>query len=95
MLTRYGARFAVGSDMYGSPARREVDALRRLGVWDDRALLKIWYETPRTIFPGRKIGALAEDFEASFLALDRNPLDDFDAVRTIGIRVKQGCLLDR
>jgi len=41
----------------------------------------------------RKIGALREGYEASFVALRRNPLDDLESVRSIKIRVKQGALL--
>lgn len=94
LLTKYGVRIAVGPDMYGWTARREIDALRRLAVWDDRILLKMWYETtPRSIYPGRKIGRLAEGYEASFLALPGNPLTDLGAVDSIAVRMKQGCLL--
>jgi imidazolonepropionase-like amidohydrolase len=54
----------------------------------------MWYETtPRSIYPGRKIGRLAEGYEASFLTLARNPLEDLGAVDSIAVRVKQGCLL--
>jgi imidazolonepropionase-like amidohydrolase len=94
LLTKYGVRIAVGPDMYGWTARREVDALRRLAVWNDRTLLRMWYETtPRSIYPGRKIGRLAEGYEASFLALARNPLEDLGAVDSIAVRMKQGCVL--
>ncbi len=80
--------------MYGWTARREVDALRRLAVWDDRTLLRMWYETTlRSIYPGRKIGRPAEGYEASFLALARNPLEDLGAVDSIAVRMKQGCLV--
>jgi len=91
---KYGVRFAVGPDMYGSTGRAEIDALRRLGVWSDSALLKLWFlDTPRAIFPHRKIGRLADGYEASFIVLGGNPFDSFDAVRDIRLRVKQGCVL--
>lgn len=94
LLTKYGVRIAVGPDMYGSTARREANALRRLAVWDDATLLRMWYETtPRSIFPGRKIGKLEEGYEASFLAMRRNPLQDFSAVDSINVRMKEGCVL--
>ncbi|HEU5220224.1 MAG TPA: hypothetical protein VFU23_16300 [Gemmatimonadales bacterium] len=94
LLTRYDVRIAVGPDMYGSTARREINSLRRLRVWDDRTILRMWYETtPRSIFPGRRIGRFEEGYEASFLALSRNPLEDFTAVDSIALRVKQGCVL--
>lgn len=54
----------------------------------------MWCETtPATIFPRRLIGKLAEGYEASFLALDGNPLEDFGAVTRIRARVKQGRVL--
>ena len=45
---------------------------------------------PKTIFPERKIGHLAEGFEASFLVLEGNPLEEFDHVKDITMRFKQG-----
>ncbi len=42
------------------------------------------------IFPDRKIGRLADGYEASFLVLDADPLADFSAIEKIRLRVKQG-----
>lgn len=62
---------------------------------DNLALLKMWSETtPRTIFPNRKIGALSDGHEASFLALEGNPVADLNNVRKIKWRFKQGVLLE-
>ncbi len=95
LLARYGVSFAVGPDMYGKTGRAEIDALRRLGVWTDAQLLRMWFEsTPRSIFPRRRIGRLTDGYEASFLLLDDNPLVDFNAVERIRLRVKQGCVID-
>ena len=53
-----------------------------LGVFDNLTLLKIWAETtPWTIFPDRQIGLLRDGYEATFLALGGNPLDDLTSVR--------------
>jgi len=58
------------------------------------AILKIWCEdTPRTIFPNRKLGLLAEGYEASFLVLDGDPLADFEQTKNIRLRFKQGDFL--
>jgi hypothetical protein len=39
----------------------EFEQLAALGVWDNLGLLKLWSEaTPRVIFPGRQVGALAD-----------------------------------
>ena len=43
--------------------------------------------------PDRKIGRLEEGYEASFLVLEDDPLVDFDQVRSIRLRVKQGHVL--
>jgi imidazolonepropionase-like amidohydrolase len=54
-------------------------------------LLKMWTETTaQTIFPSRKIGELREGYEASFVALEGNPLDDLTNLHRIKLRFKQG-----
>ncbi len=87
-----GVRLLIGSDMpFRDTSVEEAFLLRELGVFSDQELLQMWCETtPRGIFPGRKIGRLAEGYEASFLVLAENPIEDFAAVRNIVLRVKQG-----
>ena len=93
-LLRHGVRFAVGSDRFGQTARGEFDALRALGLWENLGLLKMWSETTaRSIFPTRRIGRLEPGYEASFLVFDRDPIKDIEALRDIGFRVKQGCIM--
>jgi imidazolonepropionase-like amidohydrolase len=87
-------RIVVGSDAFGQTARREFDALRALGLWDNRGLLTMWSETTtQSIFPTRHIGRLEPGYEASFLVLDHDPLRDINAVSDIRLRVKQGCIV--
>lgn len=94
LLKSAGVRIAVGSDNYGGTAALEAMYLSELGVFNALELLKLWAEvTPLTIFPARKIGRLQDGFEASFLVLEQNPLDDFSSVLRIGLRVKQGQVL--
>lgn len=94
LLLRHGVRIAVGSDWYGRTARREFDALRATGLWDNLGLVKMWAETtPRSIFPTRRIGRLDPGYEASFLVLDRDPIKDLEGLRHIQLRVKQGCVI--
>jgi imidazolonepropionase-like amidohydrolase len=86
-----GVTLAIGSDNVRDSSVLEAGHLQSLGVLDNRALLKLWVEdTPRAIFPERRIGFLREGYEASFLALEGNPLDDWRNVRRIALRVKQG-----
>ncbi|HEX8734968.1 MAG TPA: amidohydrolase family protein [Pyrinomonadaceae bacterium] len=91
MLKKHGVRLAVGSDSYRQTSLAEALNLQKLGVFDNRALLKMWCETTAAaIFPKRRIGHLKEGYEASFLVLNDNPVQDFAAVRRIDKRFKQG-----
>jgi len=91
-LKEAGVRILVGSDMpYRDTSVREAFLLQELGVFTNQEILKMWCETtPGSIFPNRNIGRLDEGFEASFLVLDGNPIEDFKNVKNIILRVKQG-----
>lgn len=93
-LRRAGVAIAIGSDHYGVDARTEALYLRALGGWTNSELLDAWTRiTPALIFPQRKIGRLADGYEASFLALAGNPIADFTRTGQIVLRVKQGEVL--
>lgn len=92
-LMKHGVPIAIGPDLFES-AVSEAFYLERLGVFDIRTMLVMWSQTtPQLIFPRRKIGRLVPGYEASFLALTCNPLDDFACTRRITFRVKQGQVL--
>lgn len=64
-------------------------------MFGNLSLLKMWTETtPKSIFPKRKLGSLREGYEASFLALEGNPLGDLQNVRKIKYRFKQGYVIN-
>lgn len=91
LLHKSGVRIAFGTDSYGSNSQTEALHLKDLGVFDSLTLLKMWTEiTPQTIFPDRKIGRLKEGYEASFIVLAGNPLGNFEQVKNIKLRFKQG-----
>ena len=93
LLHRRGARIVIGSD-HADTSVAEALHLRELGVFDNLTLLKLWCEhTPKAIFPDRRIGPFEENFEASFLVLAGNPIEHFDYVTKIVLRVKQGYIL--
>lgn len=95
LLKEAGVPIVIGSDDPGDTTHREVAHLRSLGVFSDAELLSMWTgDTPRTIFPKRKIGSLEEGYEASFLALDGDPLADWSATSRIKLRVKRGQVLE-
>lgn len=94
ILRETGVVLAIGSDNVADSSVKEVEHLSGLGVFDNLTLLKMWTETTaKTIFPRRKIGELKEGYEASFLALEGNPIEDWQNVRKIKLRFKQGFLL--
>lgn len=94
LLQRAEVTVVIGSD-HAETSLAEVLHLRTLHLFDNRTLLKMWCEaTPAAIFPDRRIAKFAEGYEASFLALAGNPIEDFEQVRAIRRRFKQGVPLD-
>ena len=95
LLKQNGVQIAVGSDNYMDTSVEEAMYLKSLNVFDNAALLKMWSVTSaQTIFPRRRIGHLREGYEASFIVLRGNPLENFEHIRNIQLRVKQGLLLN-
>jgi imidazolonepropionase-like amidohydrolase len=95
LLHRVGVRVVVGSD-HAETSLAEVMQLGRFHLFDNLTLLKMWCEdTPASIFPDRRIGRFDEGYEASFVALAGNPVEDFSQVQRIVRRFKQGVNLDR
>ena len=95
LLKQSGVRLAIGSDNYAGTSVEEAMYLKSLNVVDNGELLKMWSVTAaQTIFPHRKIGHLHEGYEASFIVLRGNPLENFEHVRDIHLRFKQGVLVN-
>ena len=94
LLKKHKVRIAIGSDSYRETSAPEAAYIYSLKVFDNLTLLKMWCETTAaTIFPKRKIGHLQDGYEANFLVLTSNPLQDFSNTKKIEMRVKQGELL--
>jgi len=95
LLKRYGVKLLIGSDQFRQTSLPEILLISSSAVFTNLELLKMACEgTPRAIFPQRKIGFLREGYEASFLVLDGNPLMNFEEIKNIRLRFKQGYLLD-
>jgi imidazolonepropionase-like amidohydrolase len=93
LLHRHGVRLAIGSD-HADTSLAEAFNLHAVGIFDNLTLLNLWcHDTPRALYPGRRVGRLDEGYEASFLVLAGDPIADFAQVRTIRARFKQGRLL--
>ena len=94
LLKDAGVTLAVGSDEYGETSSAEIAHLRTLGIFSDAELLRMWtINCARTLYPHRGLGGLTPGHEASFLVLGADPLANFDAVRDIRLRVKEGAAL--
>ena len=91
LLHDAGVKIAIGPDVHGVTSLAEAMNLYALKVFDNLTLLKMWCEaTAETIFPKRKIGKLADGYEASFIVLGGDPIADFEAIKNIKLRFKQG-----
>lgn len=94
-LQAAGAPLLIGSDVFIGTARAELHALDALGL-DRATLLRLaTQDTPRALFPGRKLGCFDAGCEASFLLLGGDPLADLAQLDMPLLRVKQGRLLTR
>jgi Amidohydrolase family len=91
LLKQYGVPLIVGSDEFRHSPLHEIFMLRDTGVFTNAELLNLDVQTTaQAAFPDRKIGRLAEGYEANFLVLDRDPLENLDNLKSIVLRVKQG-----
>ena len=89
-----GVRLLIGSDRYRATSAPEAMALRGTGVFSDLELLRLWaVETPKAIFPRRRVGTLGTGDEASFLVLAGDPTADLTSTGRITLRVKQGWIV--
>ncbi len=94
-MNKNGVRLAFGLDNYGTTLIPEVLYFHDNKIFDNLTLLKIAVETtPQTIFPNRKIGKLRDGYEANFLVLNGNPLKDFNQIKNINLRFKQGTFIN-
>lgn len=95
ILRDAGAIIAIGSDGYNDNSVGEFKFLHDLDLFTASELLRMWcMHAAQTTFPNRKIGHLKDGYEASFLVLNRNPLEGMAGItNTIELRVKQGLVL--
>ncbi|MEM1339130.1 MAG: amidohydrolase family protein [Bacteroidota bacterium] len=95
ILKSVDVKLAIGSDMYNDTSVHEFNLLNELNVFSSQELLTMWTENAtETIFPYRKIGKLKEGYEASFLVLHKNPIEDISNInQSISLRIKQGVIL--
>ena len=92
ILKEAGAIILVGSDQF-TPIS-EANSLERSGIFTRLEILRMWTrDTPRWMFPDRKIGAIEPGCEASMIGLAANPLDDWQAIQQVKLSIKNGKVL--
>lgn len=109
LLEQHGVRLAIGSDSYRTTSLREAVYLQSTGLFTPAEVLRIAaVNTPQMIFPDRRIGRLEDGWEASFLVIEDDPIQQplFAApggdlqegvravVERIRLRVKEGHLFE-
>jgi imidazolonepropionase-like amidohydrolase len=91
LLKTTGVPILVGSDEFNKDVLLEVFVLRDFGVFTNAELLNmVTRDTVQDMFPNRKLGRLADGYEADFVVLERDPTANLDNLRSITLRVKQG-----
>ena len=94
VLRAAGARLLVGSDAgEGSSIIEAMYLVSHNLMTPAEVLESLAVDTPRTLFPERKIGALAVGFEATFVVLPDNPIERFETVGRVKMVVKRGTTL--
>lgn len=90
-----GVRLVIGSDQFAGTAVDEILYLGTLGVVPNIELINTAVtDTPKLLYPDRKIGRFEEGAEASLIAYSDNPLIDLTALRSPSLLMKQGNLLN-
>lgn len=94
LLKEHGVAIVLGTDGNRSLLDEAVAVAHLGGLASAEAVNLATRETPRWIFPGRRIGALADGYEATFLVLAGNPLDDLEALKRVRRRFQRGAEIE-
>lgn len=89
-----GVNVVIGSDDPQRTIRSEINYWFQLGDLNYAQMIQILCtNTPQAIFPNRKIGRFEDGYEASFLVLSDNPLQNVLKIRAIAYKVKNGVII--
>lgn len=93
-LLEKNVNVVMGSDDVQRTTRGELNYWYTIGYVEYPKVLKVVCEnTPRAIFPQRKIGRISDGFEASFLVLNENPFGNILKLRVAAFKMKNGVFL--
>jgi imidazolonepropionase-like amidohydrolase len=90
-LANAGAMITMGSNDEQRTIRGEISYWFNLGIFSPEQMIRYMCENAAVaIFPTRKLGKIAEGYEANFLVLNDNPLTNVLKIRLISFAVKSG-----
>ena len=93
-LREAGVKLAIGSDLFAGTAVDEILYLDALAIAPTSEWIRLAVtDTPRLLFPDRKIGRFEEGMEASLIAYDTDPISNPTILRSPSLIIKQGNLL--
>ena len=91
LLKKYSVPILMGSDQFRKNSQAEVLALADAKLMSNLELVKSWCEvTPQAIFPKRRLGKLRDGYEANFVVLDKNTIQDVGAINDVRLVFKAG-----
>jgi imidazolonepropionase-like amidohydrolase len=91
LLIKNSVPIALGADYYGNTVKPEIDKIIKYQLMTPGQLIHAWSTvTTQSIFPNRKLGLIAEGYEASFLVLNENPLKNSEVLHSINFGIKRG-----
>ena len=94
LLKAAGVKLAIGSDQWDDALAREREALVALELFEPAELVRVWCEdTPRALFPDRRIGRLEPGCEGSLILLGGDPLADPAHLGDVELVAKRGLVL--
>lgn len=93
-LFSQGVNVVIGSDDPQRTIRAELNYWYASGAVDHLQVLKVICEnTPKAVYPKRKIARIAEGYEASFIVVAENPLQNVLRARVADFKLKQGAFV--
>lgn len=93
-LKHEGANLIIGSDLFMESVHEEIIHLVSFEVFTVAEVLNMAVRTtPETLFPGRNLGRIAEGYEASFVLINGNPMENIKVIKDVSLLVSQGKVL--
>lgn len=96
LLRKHKVRLLTGSDRFEGSVLDEINALSASGLFrPDELLAMASVQTPRWMYPQRRVGCLEAGCEASFNVYAGNPVDDLGRLAAPVLVVKDGAVVAR